>query len=351
MTEHLVDPLDNAQLSELLVRAAADEHDHRRRALERASKAAWTWHVEAADLVRTGGSLTELPSVGPWVAARLEGWLEDPPDVPEPDDTRRGFVTTAWVRRVLEADPAWEALPHGDLQMHSTDSDGKLALEAMVDAARGRGRTFVAATDHSKSLAIARGQDEEALLAQGRRIDDLNAALAAAGDGFRVLRSIEMDVFEDGAGDMDPIALGTLDLVLGAFHSKLRSADDQTDRYVAALRNPNVHVLAHPRARMFGRRAGIRADWRRVFGEAASTGKALEIDANARRQDLDLASVQLAVEEGVRWFSIGSDAHSAGELDFLPIGLAIAAAGGVPRDRVLNYRTADDVIAWARELA
>jgi histidinol phosphatase-like PHP family hydrolase len=342
--------LDNAAISELLLRASADERDHRRRALERASKAAWTWPVEAVDVAGAEGSLTDLPSVGPWVAARIEAWLEEPPETPEPDETRRGFVTYAWVRRVLDADPAWEALPHGDLQTHSTNSDGKLTLEEMADAARGRGRAFVAATDHSKSLTVARGQTEEELLAQARRIDDLNAALAASGESFRVLRSIEMDVFDDGSGDMDPDALAELDLVLGAFHSKLRIGDDQTERYVAALRNPSVHVLAHPRARMFGRRTGIRADWRRVFAEAAATGKALEIDANARRQDLDLGSVRLAVAEGVRWFSIGSDAHSASELDYLPIGLAIAAAGGVPRDRVLNYLPAEGVAAWAAGL-
>jgi histidinol phosphatase-like PHP family hydrolase len=342
--------LDNAALSELLVRAAADEQDHRRRALDRASKAAWTWGEEAVDVAAAGRSLTELSSVGPWVAAKIEAWLEAPPPLPDPDETRRGFVTFAWVRSVLDADPTWEALPHGDLQTHSTDSDGKLTLEEMADAARARGRTFVAATDHSKSLTIARGQTEEELRDQGRRIDELNAGFADRGEDFRVLRSIEMDVFDDGTGDMDPDALAELDLVLGAFHSKLRIADDQTDRYVAALRNPSVDVIAHPRARMFGRRGGIRADWPKVFAEAARTGKALEIDANARRQDLDLESVRLAVAEGVRWFSIGSDAHNAGELDQLPIGLAIAAAAGVQRDRILNFLPSDGVVAWARTL-
>lgn len=339
--------LDNAALSELLLRASADERDHRRRALERASKAAWAWSVEASDLAAAGRALTELASVGPWVAAKIEAWLEDPPTVPDADDTRRGFLTYAWVRRVLDADPAWEATPHGDLQMHSTDSDGKLSLEEMADAARSRGRAFVAATDHSKSLTVARGQDEEQLAEQGRRIDAMNGALEIRGDGFRILRSIEMDVFEDGSGDMEPASLDALDLVLGAFHTKLRSTDDQTERYVAALRNSSVHVLAHPTARMFGRRPGIRADWRRVFAEAARTGTALEIDANARRQDLGLDLVRLAVAEGVPWFSIGSDAHHAGELDFLPIGLAIAAAGGIERSRVLNYRSVDEVRAWA----
>ena len=343
--------LDNAALSELLLIASREEQDHRRRALERASKAAWTWPVEAADVAAEGRSLTELPAIGPWVGAQIEGWLEQPPASAEVDETRRGFVTYAWVRRVLDADPAWESIPLGDLQTHSTDSDGTLPLEEMAEEARARGRAFVAATDHSKSLTVAHGQDEDELLAQGRRIDALNEAFALRGEGFRVLRSIEMDVFEDGTGDMDPSVLSSLDLVLGAFHSKLRIADDQTERYLATLRNPSVHVLAHPRARMFGRRTGIRADLRRVFAEAARTGTAVEIDANPRRQDLDLDSVRLAVTEGVRWFSIGSDAHHARELDVLPIGLAIAAAGGVSRDRILNFLPADDVIAWAAELS
>jgi DNA polymerase (family 10) len=110
-------------------------------------------------------------------------------------------------------------------------------------------------------------------------------------------------------------------------------------------------VLAHPKARMFGRRTGLEADWSRVFDEAARLGKAIEIDATVNRQDLNVELARIAVASGVRWFSIGSDAHTALELEFLPFGMAIASLAGVARDRVLNYRPAGEVVAWARSLA
>jgi DNA polymerase (family 10) len=146
---------------------------------------------------------------------------------------------------------------------------------------------------------------------------------------------------------MEPEVLAGLDLVLGAFHSKLRDPNDVTDRYLAALANPDVHVLAHPTTRMFGRRRGLIADWPRVFAEAARLGKAIELDATPRRQDLNVELARIAVAEGVRWFSMGSDAHDAAELGHLPIAMATAALAGVPPGRILNYRPADEVIAWA----
>jgi histidinol phosphatase-like PHP family hydrolase len=288
--------------------------------------------------------------VGPWVARQIHAWFDDPPE-PTPDETRAGFITYAKVRAVLDRDPGWEGSPHGDLQVHSTDSDGTLPLQEMAHAASELGRAFIACTDHSKSLRIANGQDEERLADQGRRIAAFNGELEAAGSGFRLLRSIEMDVDTMGAGDMDPAALAELDLVLGAFHSALRSKDDQTARYVAALENPNVHVLAHPKARMYGRRVGIVADWSRVFDAAAVSGKAMEIDATIARQDLSVELATLAASRGVQWFSIGSDAHRISELSFLPFGMAIAALAGIPRERILNYRPESEVRAWARFLS
>lgn len=340
----------NDVIGELLWLASAEESDHRRRALRQASRAARFWPEEAADLAAAGRSLTELRNVGPWVAARIHEMLEAPPTALEPDDTRIGYLTMAQARVILDADPAWEATPHADLQVHSTDSDGSLPMRDMALAARDLGRTFIAATDHSQSLQIAHGMDEERMRDQWRRIAELNDELAATGDGFRVLRSIEMDVFVDGSGDTDPALLAELDLVLGAFHSKLRETDDVTERYLAALRNPSVHVLAHPTARMYGRRRGLVADWPRVFEEAARLGKAIELDATPARQDLNVDLARVAVAAGVRWYSIGSDAHSAFELDFLPFGMAVASAAGVPRERVLNYLSADEVARWAREL-
>ena len=341
----------NGELGALLWRASRDETEHRRLALERVAQAARFWPEEAAEVAESGRSLTELRSVGPWVAAQIHGWLESPPAAVEPDETRTGYLTFAQVRGALRDDPSWETTPHGDLQMHSTDSDGSLALPDMVAAARAAGRTFMAATDHSKSLQIAGGQDEEQLADQGRRIDAINAMLADDDEPFRILRSIEMDVFVDGSGDMDPEALAGLDLVLGAFHTKLRVREDATDRYLAALRNPTVHVLAHPKARMYGRRPGLVADWARVFDEAALLGKAVELDATPNRQDLNVELARIAVGSGVRWFSMGTDAHSAGELENLPFAMATAMLAGIPRERFLNYRTAEQVVTWAEELS
>lgn len=342
--------LSNADLGELLWRTGGEHQGHRRQALERASRASRFWPEEAADLAGADRSLTELRAVGPWVAAQIHAWLERPPAHAEPDETRRGFLTLAQVRRVLNASPEWEVTPHADLQVHTTDSDGSLPVRGMASAARAVGRTFVAITDHSKSLRIAHGMDEERLQDQGRRIERLNAELRGGGDPFRILRSIEMDVLADGSGDMDPEALEALDLVLGALHTGLRSTEDQTERYLAALRNPSIHVLAHPRARMFGRRTGLRADWRRVFEEAARLGKAVELDATPARQDLDVELARVAEASGVRWFSIGSDAHGVDELEFLPFGLATAALAGIPRERILNYQPVETVVAWARDL-
>jgi histidinol phosphatase-like PHP family hydrolase len=339
--------LTNCDLGELLSVAAREESDHRRRALTRASRAARFWPEEAGALVGSGRQLTELRAVGPWIAERIEAWLEAPPAIPEPDETRRGFLTYAEVRRTLDRDPGREANPHADLQMHTTWSDGGLSLEDMVEASRSLGRTFVAVTDHSQALAIANGMTADELAQQGRVIDAMNRGFEEVGDAFRVLRSMEVDLFPDGTIDMDDDSLASLDLVLGAFHSELRSKDDQTERYLAALRQPRLHVLAHPKARMYGRRVGLVADWRRVFAEAARLGKALELDATVPRQDLNVELATLAREEGVEWFTIGTDAHSAPELEFLPFGMAIAALAGIPRERILNYRPLEFVRAWA----
>ena len=132
-------PLSNGIVSELLWRAGTEETGHRRRALHRAAGAARFWDREAADVVAAGGSLTELHSVGPWVAEKIHGYLDAPPVVPEADEDRRDYLTMAEVRRILDANPEWEATPHGDLQVHSTDSDGSLPLQDMALAARASG--------------------------------------------------------------------------------------------------------------------------------------------------------------------------------------------------------------------
>src|SRR5213078_3594267 len=130
----------------------------------------------------------------------------------------------------------------------------------------------------------------------------------SAGHRIRVLRSVELNINPRGEGDMEPAALGRLDLVLGSFHSALRRSEDQTDRYLAALRNPSIQILGHPQCRVFGYRLGLTADWSRVFAEAARLDKAVEIDGYADRQDLRVSLLKIARREGAR-ISLGTDAH------------------------------------------
>jgi uncharacterized small protein (DUF1192 family) len=151
-----------------------------------------------------------------------------------------------------------------------------------------------------------------------------------------------MDLTPEGAGDMDPVALARLDLVLGAFHSKLRLRDDQTERYFRGLENPDIQVLAHPRGRIYNFRAGLSCDWERVARHAVETGTTLEIDAYPDRQDLDVERLRIIAREGA-WVSIGTDAHTPGELVFLEIGVAAAILAGISRDRVLNLLSAREL--------
>ena len=322
------------EIAELLTVEAEEREGHVRRAYRRASRRAFAWPVEAAELVDAGGSLTELAGVGPFLARRIRAWLEEPPWVPEPPEIRRDFLTVPAAERILGAEPARRAA-RGDLQMHTTWSDGTASVEEMARAAALRGRTHVAVTDHSKTLRIAGGIDEAELEAQGREIAAVNRALEAEGAAVRVLRAVELNLSPSGEGDLEPAALARLDLVLGSFHSALRRTEDQTPRYLAALRNPHVHVIGHPRGRIYDHRVGLRADWRAVCAEAAALDKALEIDAYPDRQDLNVELLEEARAAGTR-ISIGTDAHTPGELAYLNLGLAAAAAARIPRGRILS---------------
>jgi DNA polymerase (family 10) len=338
--------LTNAELAEVMARAADGEPEgsNRRKALQRASRSAFSWPQEAGSLMEQDRPLTELRSVGPWLAQVIGEWLQDdglePPDPPE---LRRGFLTLAEVKTTLAGD-SWMGELKADLQMHSTYSDGRNTIREMVEEAATYGYEHVAITDHSVGLPIARGMDEARLAAQGEEIHAVNQERAGAFPF--ALHSIEMNLSPEGEGDMDPAALRRLALVLGAFHSKLRVTEDQTERYLAALRNPSVHVLAHPRGRRFNVRLGLRADWRRVFEEAAGLDKALEVDAHPDRQDLDVELLRLAAGAGCR-ISIGTDAHSTADLRFIEFGLAAVIRAGIPRERIINFLPREELLAWS----
>lgn len=337
-------PLANGDLAELLSREAARHTEHRQRALRRAARAAlWRWPEEAAAIWARGHALTALPLVGPWIAHQIGEWLSEGAEPPERPPVRAGFLTLSQVRATLAAHPEWVRAYRGDLQVHTTWSDGAASVADMSAVAAARGYEYVGITDHSKGLPIARGKDESAFRAQWREM----ATVAGELGGFRLLRSIEMNLAPDGSGDMDDAFLGELDLVVAAFHSKLRVREDETARFLRAVANPTVHVLAHPRGRRYDVRLGLAADWEAVARAAAARDMALEIDSWPDRQDLDVASLAAVAAAGTR-VAIDTDAHAPDELAFVEFGLATAIRAGIRMDRVVNFLPAEELRAWAR---
>lgn len=337
-------PLSNARLADLLYGASEDYSEQRARALRRAGRAALTWREEAAALAESGRELTELPSVGPWIAAQIESFLASPPDT-EPGRFRSGFHTMAEALVLLEEHPDWKRDLQGDLQMHTTYSDGVASAGEMTAAAIERGYSYIAITDHSKGLRIAGGMNEERLLEQVVELEALDADLASAGAEFTILRSIELNFGRSGEGDMDSNVLDALDVVVGSFHSRLRVSEDQTERCLGAVRNKHVQIVGHPRGRMFGVREGVVAQWPRIFEEGARTGKAYEINAQPNRQDLSVELLRSALETGAM-FSIGTDAHSVAELDNIDLSLAAAIRAGIGKERIVNFLPPDRLRGW-----
>ena len=340
--------LTNARLAELLYGAADDHEEQRARALRRAGRYALVWPEEVTAMVAEGRSLTELPAVGPWVSRMIHGWLADPPDEIETNPLRLGFLTLSQASAALAKDAAYKDELRGDLQMHSTYSDGTVPIAGMATGAIEMGYEYIAMTDHSKGLKIAGGFDETVLASQGEEIADVNEELARLEGDLTVLRSIELNFGKLGESDMDPEALAALDIVVGSFHSRLRVKEDQTARAIGAVRNPDVQIVGHPMGRMFGVRLGVQADWDAVFAEGARCGKAFEINAQPNRQDLSVEMLERAFDHGVM-FSIGTDAHSLGELHNVDLSLGAAALAGIPRERIINYLPLDDLLGWVAE--
>jgi histidinol phosphatase-like PHP family hydrolase len=231
----------------------------------------------------------------------------------------------------------------GDLQMHSVGSDGSQTLDEIVGAGLERGYQFSAVTDHSYGLPIAGGMSMAELEEQHRDIDRLNQIHRGR---FRLLKGIEANIRADGSLDMARDELRRLEIVVAAPHSTLRSPVDQTARMVNAVTVPGVHILGHPRGRMYGSRPGISADWDDVFGAAARAGVAVEIDGDPSRQDLDYDLAARAVKAGCL-FALDSDAHSTGELRYAETAIAHARLAHVPTDRVINCWPLDRLLEWA----
>lgn len=335
--------LTNTEIAELLAREAEQESGILSRAYRRAARSAFLWPEEASDLTKQSRPLTELRSIGPFITKRIQRWIDNPPKkriiVPP---IRRDFLALADAKVLLAKNAEWSGRLRGDLQMHTCYSDGSGTIAEMANAAFQRGYEYIGITDHSKGLKIAGGIDEKRLAKQAGEIARVNTR---AKSKFTVLSSIELNLNPRGEGDMDPKALAKLDVVLASFHSVLRVKHEQTPRYIAALRNPDIQILGHPRGRIYNYRLGLKADWSRVFAEAAKLGKALEIDCYPDRQDLNLALLKIARREGCR-ISLGTDAHHPWQLEFIELGLAAALKAKIPTGRILNFMETAELRRW-----
>lgn len=259
---------------------------------------------------------------------------------------RRNFLSQAMVQRVLkESMPAVVQVSDylGDFQMHSTSSDGYDTLDELVEACLDRGYRCACITDHSHGLPIARGMSLATMRLQMADIDEINARY---GGRFRLFKGVEANILADGDLDLQLDERRGLELVVASPHSALRKREDQTRRMLEAVSRPGVHILGHPRGRMFNLRAGIVAEWPAVFERASQTRVAIELDGDTSRQDLDFELASTALDAGCL-FALDSDAHEAGQLFMADYAIAHARLAGIPADRIVNCWEPDRILEWA----
>lgn len=291
-------------------------------------------HADAADWKRVAGLGTSSVGV---IEQALAG------RVPEYLARKR-----AAAKPLVDPEPGLRALLKGDLHTHSTWSDGGSSIEEMMLAARALGHEYTAVTDHSPRLRVARGLSAERLAEQLDLIDDLNEVLAP----FRVLRGIEVDILDDGSLDQSPFMLNRLDVVVASVHSKLAmDAESMTHRMVVAIANPRTNVLGHCTGRLIEGERGTRGessfDAEVVFEACRRFGVAVEINSRPERRDPPDRLLALANDTGCL-FSIDTDAHAPGQLEFLSYGAARAEAAGIEPDRIVTTWGVERLLEWTK---
>jgi histidinol phosphatase-like PHP family hydrolase len=315
------------------------------------------------NLVGPGRNLARIPGIGPASERVIFEVLESgtsptadaavarsgrAADIARRRGLRGHFLSRAEVVRVLR-DPRFAgptlAEYHGDLQMHSEWSDGTPTLAEIAEACLARGYTFAAVTDHSHGLKIAGGMSMAEAAAQHEAIDRVNERYEGR---FRMIKGIEANIGADGRLDLSTDEAACFELVLAAPHSKLRRSEDQTERLLAAVATPGVHVLAHPRGRITGSRAGVVADWDAVFAAAIAYGVAVEIDGDPSLQDLDFSLAGPALAAGCL-FALDSDAHTTSQLAYSETAVAHARLAGIPPERIINCWTTERLLTWLGE--
>jgi putative hydrolase len=303
--------------------------------------------LPADDLARhvEDGTLTDLPGVGASsakvIAAAVRG------ELPE----RLATAEAELAGPLTDGGTDLRSRLRGDLHSHSDWSDGGSPIEEMAITAIELGHDYLVLTDHSPRLKVARGLSAERLTRQLGVVEAVNEHLA--GSGFTLLKGIEVDILDDGGLDQTDEMLARLDVRVASVHSKLKmDAPAMTRRMIGAVRNPFTNVLGHCTGRLVtggrGTRAQSQFDAKAVFEACAEHDVAVEINSRPERRDPPTALLEVARDSGCL-FSIDSDAHAPGQLDFLVLGCERAEAAGIEADRIVNTWPRERLLEWARQ--
>ncbi len=287
------------------------------------------------------GTLQDMPGIGKATEAVIRDALagEQPQYLTSLEAKSAGPL--------VEGGEKYSALLRGDCHCHSDWSDGGSPIPEMVATAMELGRDYIVLTDHSPRLKIANGLSAERLAEQLKVVDTVNRHVA----GFRLLKGIEVDILDDGSLDQSEQMLSKLDVRVASVHSKLKmSKDAMTRRMLGAVRDKHTNILGHCTGRMVEGNRGTRDqssfDAAAVFEACAESEVAVEINSRPERCDPPDELIMMAMDAGCL-FSIDSDAHAPGQLDFLVYGAERAQRLGVPADRIVTTWEADRLLAWA----
>ncbi len=319
------------------------ESTYRVRAYRGAANALEELGADEVERRAADGTLTKLKGVGDKTAAAVVESLHG--DEPAALTKLRQIEPKPLPPEVAEL----RAKLRGDCHSHSDWSDGGSPIREMAMAARDLGHDYLVLTDHSPRLTVANGLSVERLERQLDIVAEVNDELKP----FRLLTGIEVDINEDGTLDQKPSLLARLDLVVASVHSKLRMpAKEMTPRMVAAISNPHTDVLGHCTGRMVMGARGTRPpsdfDAEIVFAACAQFGVAVEINSRPERMDPPNPLLEQAIEAGCV-FTIDTDAHAPGQLDWQSNGCEKAIETGVDPARIMNTRAVDDLLAWTAD--